>query len=658
MTFCILAAVSNLSAQTISPNIRLNSVGFIPDFPKKASILADSTLSRVIYTVNNASTNTVVYRDTIREFIHNSDTKENLWIADFSELTTPGSYYISVTAPANFGRSAAFRIAQDAFTEAYRTLMLGMYLWRCGSPTGVRASYNGVTYNHGACHLDDATASMRYIRSDGLDVRRDAAGGWHDAGDYNKYIVNSGVSVAMMLKAWEHFSHVLGNTNLIAVSASGQIPAFLTEVKWNLDWVAKMQYPNEAKVSHKLSAINFCGNILPERETGRRFFVPWSTAATGSFVGMLAQASRIYRQYDRVFADSCLAKARRSYDLLVSSSFAAADQSAFSTGQYGGGDSDQRLWAAAEMWEATGESKYLDDLENRLSLNAGNLTNRIEWSNVAPIAAITYLNSQRPGRDPQRVEAIRAKLISTADGIVNTSQAHGYGNTYPGNVWGSNGMVARTSYILHSAYKENGDVKYRHAIADALSHLLGRNYFGRSFVTQLGHNPPQKPHCRRSAASGRTWPGYLVGGPTSQSMDDNSGAVASPQLDRQKCASLPATCWYDYENDYARNEIAINWNTAMIYALSAALPDAVTSVSYQPGQSAAKGNSRSAQAAAPRRVIKTQRNGKIEIPPGAKVYGLDGRLIGQRKAGESGRPEINRNGVFIIMQNAETDIKK
>ena len=60
--------------------------------------------------------------------------------------------------------------------------------------------------------------------------------------------------------------------------------------------------------------------------------------------------------------------------------------------------------------------------------------------------------------------------------------------------------------------------------------------------------PPLHPHDRRvgNDKDASPWPGYLVGG-----------------------AWPTATDWHDVMEDYRTNEIAINWNGALIYALAA-----------------------------------------------------------------------------------------
>jgi endoglucanase len=615
------------------PRIRLNSVGFLPEFPKKATIAAACSEFRVVEPL----TGTVMFTG-VPDSVFNSDTRESVWIADFSQVTRTGTYCVEVPG---IGRSASFAVAPAAFKKTFRTAMLGMYLWRCG--TAVDAVYEGVRYSHAACHTADG--NLQYIG--GGNTVRNATGGWHDAGDYNKYVVNSGVSVGLMLKAWEHFHFALDTIDLSPVSRSGGIPQYLVEVKWNLDWVAKMQFA-DGKVSHKLSALGFCGNIMPEKETDTRYFVPWSTAATGSFAGMLAQAARIYAPYDRTFADSCLAKAKRAYRALKENAdIIYADQTGFSTGDYESGrDADKRLWAAVELWETTGEPEYLEYLEN--TLGAGDIRQTTEWADVNNLASMTYIGSKRSGKKEENAEALKTALISRANAIVNNTVTHGYGRPNGTSyVWGTNGATASTAYLLSVAYRLTGDEKYRHAVQDALSYLLGRNYFARSFVTGVGNNPPVKPHCRRSVASGKTWPGYLVGGPTLQSIDAAGGETCQ--------STKPGTCYFDKSGDYARNEIAINWNAAMVYALSCVLPGAGTFPAPDyPGQPA---DGVSVRHAAPAKKavgragvtrVVSVRNGRFDVPAGAKIYGLDGRLITRRKSADSKAPLIGVKGVFLI----------
>ncbi|HEX2473111.1 MAG TPA: glycoside hydrolase family 9 protein, partial [Lacipirellulaceae bacterium] len=206
--------------------------------------------------------------------------------------------------------------------------------------------------------------------------------------------------------------------------------------------------------------------------------------------------------------------------------------------------------------ETTGKDAYLRDLEQRLQTaddsnarGTGTVDIEWDWGNVRNLGLFTYLLSKRDGGDVTLVDRLRRDAIRTADSIAETARRHPYARPMGAkHYWGCNGTVARQTMNLHVAHQLTGKPEYRRAMLDAINHLLGRNPFGRSYVTGLGHRPPLRPHDRRSGGDDVVppWPGYLVGGPWPKPTD-----------------------WYDVQEDYNTNEIAINWNGALIYALAA-----------------------------------------------------------------------------------------
>ena len=531
---CGFLMVCSATVRAADSQVRLNTIGFLPDQPKRASIAGECSGFAVVRVSDGAS----VLQGTASGPVVNPDTNEKLWTADFSKLNEPGIYRLEV---AGVGRSVGFRVGKDIYLEPYRTAMLGMYLWRCG--TAVRAQYKGETYAHDACHLDDAYLDF----VGGGHVKRSGTKGWHDAGDYNKYVVNAGFTVGVMLQAWEQFGSRIKDIRLQIPESGKATPDFLSEVRWELEWMLTMQ-ADDGRVYHKVSTQKFGGFILPEKETTPRYFTPWSSAATADLVATMAMAGRIYEPYDKAFAQECLDAAKRSYEYLAAHpENHPAELTGFSTGAYQANDSSRRLWAAVEMWQTTGDARFLHDFENRAHASTRKIDGSCGWTNVRNLAMYTYLLSNRPGRDVTLLEAVRKDLIGIADQIFKTRNAHGYarplGTVY---YWGCNGDVAQQVQTLQLAAMLTHDRKYTDAALDALGYLFGRNYYGRSFVTGLGNDPPGHPHDRRSgAAHVGAWPGYLVGG-------------GWPR----------ATDWHDSQDNYRVNEIAINWNATLIYALA------------------------------------------------------------------------------------------
>jgi len=518
--------------------IRLNTVGYLPGHAKQASIAASATDFSVV-----DAEGTVVYQGKTTGPIRNADTQEDLVIADFTAVTAPGTYRLDVPG---VGRSAPFEVSPPVYAEPFAVAVRAMYLWRCGG--AVSGSHKGISYSHGACHLQDAYQD----HVGGGHTIRPSTKGWHDAGDYNKYVVNAGVTVGVMLHAWEAFEPRIRAASIGLPDQDG-LPAYLAEIKWEMDWLLTMQR-SDGRVYHKVSTIYFTGSGPPENEGVDRFYAPWSTAATADFVAMAAKASRAFAPYDSDYAARCLAAAVKSYKFLKKNpANHAADLSAFNTGGYQTNDTDDRLWAAAELWEATGKKSYLKNFETAARALPSKIDQDWGWGDVKNLGMLTYLFSERTGRDEQLVRQVRDAVVSTANAIVATRDAHGYarplGRTY---YWGCNGSVAQTSVLLHAANDLSPKDAYVETALDALGHLFGRNYFARSFVTGLGANPPNNPHDRRSMGTpgAPAWPGYVVGGGWPGAKD-----------------------WEDASANYEVNEIAINWNAPFIFALAWFLPD-------------------------------------------------------------------------------------
>ncbi len=463
---------------------------------------------------------------------------EILSMIDFSAVHTPGRYVIEVPG---LGRSASFAIGDRVWNDSFRVVTRGMYLWRCG--VAVDTVVNGQPYHHDACHLDDGLLDKV---GGPAGTKISSTGGWHDAGDYNKYVVNAGVTVGLMFKAWEQFRPALETLKLDLPESGKGMPDLLAELKFEFDWLFTMQ-AEDGRVHHKLSAVNFNYWGPPDKDVSKRFISPWGSAATADFAAMMALGARHFREYNAAYADRCLLAATRAWAVLAAHpEDHPADLSAFHTGTYACPDPVHRLWAAAELWETTGDAVYKTDFEQRAQ--------KVEFSPMGPdwgdlhdIALGTYLLSKRTGRDAALLAHLKTNLIARADTIVQTARHNAHarplGDIARSFFWGCNGTVAGQTYLLHIADHVSPNPAYRSTGADALGYLFGRNYHGRSYVSGLGFQPPEHTHDRRGTPQ---LPGYLVGGP------------------------FPgARYWYDQWKDPSRNEIAINWNGSLIYALAA-----------------------------------------------------------------------------------------
>jgi len=521
------------------PGIRVNTVGYLPQGAKHATVVGAAS-DVVTFDVVGRANGGVSYTGSLAAPSLSRDSGEQTRTADFSGFSRPGEYVLRV---AGLPDSPPFRIRAGIYNASLQVVMLGFYGQRCGVP--VSFEHDGVRYEKGACHLEDGY--LDYYDPAQAGKTRDGTGGWHDAGDYGKYVVNAAFTTGLMLTAWEHYGERLARLRLPIPEAGGPLPAYLAEVKFNLDWLLKMQFP-DGRVSHKLTRTRFSPMVMPTEDMEKRYFVPWGTDATVCLAAAAAQAARVFAPLDAPYAARCRAAAEQAMAAIRGQWYdEQPDMSAFRTGTYLKSSRSDRAWALAELWETTGNAEAGRWMER--SLKGDNFAVDVDWDwgDGKNLGIYTYLLSQRD-RDPSLVESLRQDLILAADRAVQNHARHGYGRGLRGYYWGVNGSLARLTLNLLMAYRLTGDERYRDVALDQLAYLYGRNPYGRSFVTGDGHEPPRFPHHRPSAADGiePPWPGHLVGGAHPGELD-----------------------WHDVTEDPRTNENAINWDASLAYALAA-----------------------------------------------------------------------------------------
>lgn len=523
------------------PAILLNTVGFLPDHAKVATVRGSATS----FSVKRVSDGTDAFTGTAGAPKTDSEGGGTISIADFSTFMEPGEYYLDVPG---VGRSVKFRIGSDVYSGVLSAAMLGLYGQRCGTAVSLR-DRDGRLFEHGACHTDDAVVNET---NEAFDV----TGGWHDAGDYGKYSNNAAFALGNVLTAWEHFGDRLKTLSLPIPEHGGTLPDFLAEAKYQMDQLLKMQR-EDGSVYYQVSRVEFEGFLSPTGDSmGPRRIFGWGTVHTASVAAVAAQASRIFQPYDAEYAARCLAVAQKAWAFLkanqtyVEPNMTAAHHDGYNRSRGGCAtagtcDLPDRLWAAAELWAATGDPEALAAFES--STLAGSVDGNFEWANPGNLGRFTYLMSKREGRDPAVVAKLTASVVATAQGIVYKTNNHPYGRGLDGYWWGSNGSTMRLSMNLVVANTLQPDPTFLDALVAQLDWILGRNVFGRTFVTGLGAFPVMYPHHRPSLQA-VPWPGLVVGGP-------NGGATA----------------WEDNQGKAEMNEIAINWSGAFVYAAAALL---------------------------------------------------------------------------------------
>jgi len=557
--------------------IHMNQIGFHPLAEKTAIVTGWEKSGDGIFRVIDNENDRVVWSG--RAAVTGTWTwgRTRVSVIDFTELKPPGSYRIE----SDDGHlvSPVFAIRDTVYAALTQAALRAFYYNRASTP--LEPEHAG-RWSRPAGHPDTLVlihpSAVSPDRPEGMNIS--SPGGWYDAGDYNKYIVNSGISTYTLLAAFEHFSDFFRELSVGIPESGRRMPDILSEARWNLDWMLTMQDPGDGGVYHKLTSPQFSGVVMPHEDTDPRYVVQKSIAAALNFAAVMAVAARVYKPYDPGFADACLSASRAAWEWAVAhpkvyyrqEKMNERHRPAIATGEYGDTDvTDEYDWAATELYLATGSTEYRDALDvKRL---AGSVVPN--WRDVRALACISAAHHLVPyglaaGRsdlapvDRLLAEASAQCLLSLSGALrdeYRTSPLRvSMGHDRRDFVWGSNAVAMNHAILLIQAWRLTGERSWLDAAQANLDYVLGRNPTGYSFVTGFGFQAPMFPHHRPSAADDNPdpVPGFLVGGPQSGQQD----GCAYP-------SNLPALSYLDDWCSYSTNEVAINWNAPLVYVAGA-----------------------------------------------------------------------------------------
>ena len=540
--------------------IRLNQTGMYPNQEKVAVIEAPKAGK---ITIRNAATGKTVAKAKVLRNATSPWSGKQRTLVDFSTLKTPGQYVLSAN-----GHEQPFTIKENALREVTTAAIKSYYLMRSGCE--IEEQYAG-EYARPLGHAD--TRVM--IHPSAATTERPAGSyivsplGWYDAGDFNKYIVNSAYSVAVMLLSYEQNPGYYDALNTNIPESKNQTADLLDELMYNLQWMLTMQDPNDGGVYHKLTTPNFEGFVMPKDCHQQRYVIQKSVTATYDFAAVMALAARIFKDSKDypTFSRQATEAARQAYQWALQNPKALYNQNAMNkefqpavnTGTYGDFSAkDEQFWAATELYLLTKEGTFLTDVQSTVP---GDF--RVPaWGYVAPIAQWEWIihseaNAELSGKMKTMMLAYCDKQLATT---ATSSFQTPTGNDAKEFGWGclaeafcANGMT----YLF--AHNVTGQQKYLTAAMQCADYILGRNATGYCYVTGFGLKSPMHPHQRISAADGieAPMPGLLVGGPNPGQQDKMSSQLTYP-------SNEPDESYIDHEGSYASNEIAINWNATLV----------------------------------------------------------------------------------------------
>ena len=538
--------------------VRVNQLGFLPGAQKLAVVESDRARA---FEVVGEDGNVVLRGTTTTPAMWEPAAREAA-VADLGALDAPGRYRVRVEG---MPPSDPFPVDAQAYAALADASLKSFYLIRSGMP--VEAAHAG-RFARAAGHADEEVEIHASAASPGRPAGTmvSAPAGWYDAGDYNKYVVNSGITTWTLLAAYEHFPEFFRGRELGIPESGNGVPDILDEAWWNLRWMLAMQDPGDGGVYHKLTNLRFDGMVMPEQARERRYMVGRSTAAALDFAAVMATASRVYAGYEAQFPGEAArmhAAAEAAWRWAQAHPDAVYRQPAdVHTGAYGDAKLDDEFaWAAAELYLLTGAQEYLEAFQRhaRDAEVPG-------WSNVGTLGWMSLAAHRE--RLPAAVRASAEEQVGglAARLATQSRQSPWRLAMQPADfVWGSSAVALNQGMVLLQGRRLTGERGYLDAAQSQLDYVLGRNPLGVSFVTGHGLRTPMHIHHRPSQADGiaEPVPGLLSGGPNPRQQDlaDCKG-VAYP-------SKLPALSWIDQDCSYASNETAINWNAPLVYVSSA-----------------------------------------------------------------------------------------
>jgi len=547
-------AVASRASHVGDSGIYLNQVGFLPDSPKVATVSVRASS----FLIRSLKDNSVAFRSTLGAQRLDNASGDTVRLADFSGMKAPGEYRIELDTGVN---GDSFPIRKDAYDDALLLTMRSFYGQRCGCDVDL-----GAGYAHPRCHLDAA-----FHASSGKTGLCHSYGGWHDAGDYGRYIVNSGITTGTLLWAWELYGASLHDFALRIAESGGKVPDFLAEIQWNLQWMLFLQ-DQDGGVWQKQSRDDFCSFIMPQDELGPNYvigtgFAPYkSTCATADLAAVMAIAARCYSSYAPAFSQQCLNAARAAWGWCQNNpDVFFRNPAGIHTAEYADSDcNDELLWAAAELWRTTGDTAFHQAFMRMLPQPLAAITIDVpSATQVRSLGCWSYALARRKGSEAA-IAAIQQATVKTAREFVHQSSENGYGNSLAleDYVGASNSVVANHGVLLLIANQFEPDSSHMDCALNNLHYVLGRNCLGISWVTQLGARPLQHPHHRPSGADNivAPWPGLLANGPNANPADPITKAL----LPR-----APMRMYVDDQGAYSCNEPIISCNAPLVFILAA-----------------------------------------------------------------------------------------
>ncbi|MGY0059039.1 glycoside hydrolase family 9 protein [Streptomyces sp. LZ34] len=574
------------------PRVRVNQVGYLPSAPKHATVVTEAP-GPIPWQVNDGAGATVASGTSTPAGMDTSSGQQ-VHKVDFSAVTQADTgYTLSVDGQTSY----PFDITVTAYDQLRSDALHFFYLQRSGIPItdalapgyARPAGHIGVTPN-----LGDTSVPCQ---PDAGDYQLDVSGGWYDAGDEGKYVVNGGIATYQLLSLYERTLTAPrgrlgppGDGDLRLPEHGNGVPDILDEARWELEFLLRMQVPAGVPLAgmahHKVHDDSWTELPMPpDLDPQPRHLHPPSTAATLNLAATAAQGARLYAPFDQVFAQRCLIAARSAWaSAQAHQNLYASNADAVGGGPYDDTDvTDEFYWAAAELFITTGEQTFLDALRTSPHATGDPFPpSGFGWQQVAALGRLDLATVPSPLPDADR-NAARASVVAAADRYLQAAQGQAYGMPLADSeyVWGSNSLVLNKLAVIATAFDLTGDQRYRDGVLEGLDYILGRNALNESYVTGYGQHSSHNQHSRiysheLDPTSPEPPAGSIAGGPNVGLEDPKASRVLIDRTVDPPRRPAPQLCYLDDIQSWSTNEVAINWNSALSWVVSFAADQSVS----------------------------------------------------------------------------------
>lgn len=520
-------------------HLRVNQVGYRPQDPKTALAMTDQDLGGQAFEVRTSWGDGRVFTGKVGADRGRYGPFAHVYELDFSPLAAKGRYVVRIGGV----DSTVFPVTDDAHAQLLAKSLIFFRVQRCGG---------GPARGHAACHAEDGVA--RGGPADGTRVRAD--GGWHDAGDYIKFLVTTGYVTNLTLATY------LRHPGAFTDEDANRVPDVLDEMRVGLDWMLKLWDAPRGVLYYQVSDASDHGTWrMPEKDTEAR--PVWACEpgrganVAGKAAASLALAAVIWNDPGKPYFDSAraatyLEAARRIYAYGKQRPLAQPSNPAefYNERSF----EDNLALAAAALFRATGEATYLQEARGfaRAAGDAGALS----WSDSHALAHYEIARV-----DPSYVPEARRHLEAGLDAARGHAAADPFRVGLPRLHWGSAPDMAGVALQAFWYRDLTGDARYLPLAQAQWDYLLGANPWGVCFVNGAGTTWPRFPHHQIADLARVELTGFWDEGPVPLAAFAGQKITLS-RPDAYAAFQSPGAVYHDDKEDYVTNEPTLDANAA------------------------------------------------------------------------------------------------